>query len=145
MAIKHQKNHLAMRKFPSGRVQEGGRGPWGDGTCPDVTLLPWHGPARLARVPSHLPSPTSKTSSIPKARCKGYTEEALWLRRQARELEGFTNDTLVQRPAKSSVRHLLSHSPATPHQLREKRHRASPSGTSCGTDHWVTRPARSSP
>lgn len=75
MAITRQRYHLAMRKFPSHRVPEGGSGLWGDSACPDVTLLLPRvtGPARLSRVLSHLPNPTSKNSSVPKARCKGYT------------------------------------------------------------------------
>lgn len=93
-----------MRKFPSHRVQEGGRGPWGDSACPDVTLLPQHvmGTARLSSALSHLPSPSSRSSSMPNPRCKCCMEKASWLKRQVREIEGFTNNTVFQRPAKAA-------------------------------------------
>lgn len=142
MAIKHQRYHLAMRKFPSHRVPEGGRGLWGDSACPDVTLLPRHitGPATFSRVLSHLPSSTSKNSSVPKARCKG-----IMAKETSHRARRFYQRHSHSKTRQSTVTHLLSHSPAIPYQLGEKRHRASPSGISHGTDYWVTRPARSGP
>lgn len=104
MAIRHQRHHLMMRKFPSRRVPEGGRGPWGYTACTDATLLPQHatGLARLSRALSHLPSPTSKSSSVLNPRCQGYVVEESWIRSQDGEAEGLTNDTLIERPARAA-------------------------------------------
>lgn len=61
-----------------------------------------HGPGQALLRP--LPPPTSPTTSkkLKRAKGKGYKEEALRLKRRARELEGFTNDTLVQRPTRTA-------------------------------------------
>jgi len=148
VAIKCQRYQLAMRKFPSRRVPEGGRGPGGDSACPDVTLLPRHVPcsARLSHVLSHLPSPTSKNSSVPKARCKGYMEQALWLKRQARDLHSFTSDTVPPRHARavSGTCLVTALQPPTSSE-RKDIGPLPPVFLLHSTDYWVTRPARSGP
>lgn len=86
-----------MRKFPSNSVLEGGRGPWGDSTCPHMTPLPQHvmGAARLSGALSHLPSSSSRSSSM-------LHGGGTMAKEISQEVEGLTNDTLIQRPARAA-------------------------------------------
>lgn len=74
VAIKCQRYHLAMRKFPGRRALGGGRGPWGDSARPGVTALPWHGPGQALLRPLPLLEPyQQKTQARQRrdARAKG--------------------------------------------------------------------------